>query len=670
MPAIARRALGGALLATSALVLALAGASWRYSLPRPETGSPAMRVFAEARPIAVIRPPGGVEPWLSLDRIPRPVVDAVLIAEDRRFWRHPGVDLFAIGRAIGTNLKHDGLREGASTITQQLARTLFLDTSRTWSRKVHEAFIALLLEARYSKRRILEAYLNTVYLGHDGDVRVRGLPAASRHFLGKDLASVEVDEAAWLAGAIRAPNRLLARSSSEARARRDGIITAMREGGFIDPVAARRAMARPLSRRSADTPRSAPYFVDAVAHEIGRRTKVPASGEIDVHTTLNLALQRAAEAAVRGGIARIEKGSPLAGKVQAAIVAIEPESGQIRALVGGRAYRDAPFNRATRAARQPGSLFKPFIYLAAFEAESSGRGLTPSSVLADEPMVIQASNGPWAPRNINGKFHGPVTVRRALEESLNVPAVRVAMDVGPDRVARVARALGIEHPLAPVPSLALGTSEVSLVEITAAFATVANGGIRVVPTSLALDPDRGGLILAPLPPPTRVVSAESAFVTTHLLRGVMRSGTGAGSSAWGLQEATAGKTGTTDGLRDAWFVGYTPDLVVGVWVGLDDGSPLGLTGAQAALPIWAAIMQAAVRQSPPRPFTPPPGVVLAQVDRRTGRPVSFWCRSDDVVQEAFRVGMVPRDECGPTISTRVTTFIDWVGGFFRPRPTH
>jgi membrane peptidoglycan carboxypeptidase len=595
-------AFAGALLATSALILALAGASWRYSLPRPEISAPAIRVFAENRQIAVIHPMGGAQGWLSLDRMPRSVVDAVVTAEDRRFWMHPGVDVLAMGRALGTNLRHDEVREGASTITQQLARTLVLDTSRTWTRKLHEAFIALLLEARYSKPRILEAYINTVYLGHDGGGPVRGLPAASRHFLGKELGAAEVDEAAWLAGAIRAPNRMLSGASAEGRARRDGIIKAMREAGFIDHATARRALARPLDRRSTDAARLAPYFVDVVAQELGRRTELPPTGALDVHTTLSLSLQRAAEAAVRGGIARIEKHGPLAGKVQVAVVAIEPESGRIRALVGGRGYRDAPFNRATRAVRQPGSLFKPFVYLAAFEAE--GRGLTPASILADEPVVIQAGNGSWAPRNIDGKFHGPVTVRRALEES-----------------------------------------------------------------SLALDGDRGGPVIAPLPPPARAVSAESAFVTTHLLRGVMRSGTGAGSAAWGLQEMTAGKTGTTDGLRDAWLVGYTPDLVVGVWVGLDDGSALGLTGAQAALPVWAAIMQAAVRQSPPRPFTPPPGVVLAQVDRRTGRPVSFWCGSDDVVQEAFREGMVPRDECGSTGKRTVMTFMDWVGGVFGRKPT-
>jgi len=300
-----------------------------------------------------------------------------------------------------------------------------------------------------------------------------------------------------------------------------------------------------------------------------------------------------------------------------------------------------------------------------FEAERRGTGITPASVVDDEPLVIPAGGGNWEPRNMDGQFHGPVTVRRALEESLNIPAVRVAMNVGPRRVADMARAVGIEHPLAPVPSLALGTSEVTLLEITSAFATLANGGVRVAPTAIAPEASVGGHALAPLPPSVRAVSAESAFLINHLLRGVMRRGTGARSAAWGLQETTAGKTGTTDGLRDAWFVGYTPDLVVGVWVGLDDGTPLGLTGSQAALPIWGPVMQAAVRQTSPARFTPPPGVVLAEIDRKTGRRVSLWCGSDDVIQEAFREGTRLPDECESFLQTGVTSFLGWIERRFK-----
>ncbi len=637
-----------ATLTVAILLLGLAAALWHYSLPQPGASGAAMRLYADGRLIGVIYPSRRMQSWVPLDQFPRSVVGATLAAEDRRFWSHPGIDLVAIGRALQANVRHREVREGASTITQQLARTLFLGHGRSWSRKIHEAAIALLLELRYSKARILESYLNSVYLGQNGDVPVQGFPAAARYFFGKDVAELQVEEAAWLAGAIRAPNRLLAGPRPEARKRRDEVLAAMQAEKLIEPAAARRAMAQPLRWHPTVPGRTAPYCLDVVARELDHRAVRPASGELDVQTSLSLPLQQAAEAAVRDGIARIEKSRPdLAGRVQAAVVAIEPGTGQIRALVGGRRFEDAPFNRATRAMRQPGSLFKPFVYLAAFEAaRGGGGGLTPASLVADEPLMVQDRSGSWEPKNIDGQFHGRVTVRRALEQSLNVPAIRVAMDVGPARVASVANALGIEQPLAAVPSLALGTSEVTLLDITTAFATLANQGARVTPTSLGWDASGAGPPLAPLPPPIQAVSAESAFVTTNLLRGVMRWGTGAGSSAWGLSDVTAGKTGTTDGLRDAWFVGYTPDLAVGVWVGLDDGAPLGLTGSQAALPIWAPVMQAAVRRSPPKSFKAPPGVVLVQVDHRTGRPVPFWCGADELVQEAFREGTVPPGECG------------------------
>src|SRR5438105_2663727 len=406
------------LLTGISVILGLVAISWHYSLPDP--GGPRVptiqlyangRLSTGGRPIAAIYASHRAQTWVPLDRIPRSVVDAVLVAEDRRFWTHPGIDLLAVGRAFHVNFRRGELREGGSTITQQLARTLFLDTRRTWGRKAREAFIALLLEVRYSKPRILEA------------------------------------------------------------------------------------------------------------------------GELGLESTLNPPLQRRAESAVRDGIKRIEKDRPqLAGQVQAAVIAIEPMSGEIRALVGGRRYGETSFNRAYRAVRQPGSLFKPFVYLAAFEAERRGSGITPASVVDDEPLVIPAGGGNWEPRNMDGRFHGPVTVRRALEESLNIPAVRVAMNVGPRRVADMAHAVGIEHPLAPVPSLALGTSEVTLLEITSAFATLANGGVRVPATAIAPEASLGGHALAPLPPSVRAVSAESAFLINHLLRGVMRRGTGARSS--------------------------------------------------------------------------------------------------------------------------------------------
>jgi penicillin-binding protein 1B len=454
---------------------------------------------------------------------------------------------------------------------------------------------------------------------------------------------------------------------------RDGVLRAMLRQGVISRAAFHDAVIRPLPRPAVSSTLRAPYFVTFAREEIARRVALPHSGEVRIATTLDPILQRVAEGAVRDGIDRIERRHPGLGrgKLQAALVAIQPASGRIRALVGGRRYLDSPFNRATRAARQPGSLFKPIVYLAAFEAERMGRwpGLTPASLVPDEPMTVKNESGSWSPHNMDRRFRGPVTVRRALEESLNAPAVRVAGTVGLNRVVQVARSLGIESLLAPVPSLALGTSEVTLLEMAGAFATLANQGVRATPTTLAGDfPPGGASRVAPVPAPVRVASAESAYLVTHLLRGVMQQGTGRASARWGLSDITAGKTGSTDGLRDAWFVGYTPDLVVGVWLGLDDGSPIGLTGAQAALPVWAAVMQAAVRRTPPRPFTPPPGVVLVAVNRDTGQPAPILCREGQVIQEAFLAGTEPHGRCGEASAVKAARglpFFGWFLGLFR-----
>jgi penicillin-binding protein 1B len=664
-------------LIAAGLVLAILGVGWgwmewRYPLPSPDSASlPTVRLFAGDVQIAVFQ---GIsqrsQVWVPLARIPRPVVDAVLVTEDRRFFSHRGIDFRAVIRAIVIDLRHGKVRQGGSTITQQLARTLFLGSERTWGRKLRESFIALILETSYPKDRILEAYLNSVYMGTDGGIPVFGLGAAARHFLDKDLADVRLDEAALLAAAISGPNRIFSGDAIRARAGRDGVLLAMRRQGAISDSDVRQAMGRPVQWRLAGAASRAPYFVDLAREEIASRASLPASGEVRIDTTLDPALQRVAEAAVRSGIQRIERrrdGLP-PGKPQAALVALEPGTGQIRALVGGRGYPESPFNRATRARRQPGSLFKPIVYLAAFEAEEPGTdlGLTPASLVADAPMVIRNGNQKWSPRNIDHRFRGPVTVRRALEESLNVPTIRVAREIGLDRIVETAQALGIESPLASVPSLALGTSEVTLLEITTAFATLANQGVRVFPTALAPGSRGEAAEILPPPPPTRAVSVESSFLITHILRGVMRDGTGRASAGWGLSDITAGKTGTTDSLRDAWFVGYTSDLVVGVWVGYDDGTPIGLDGAQAALPIWASVMQAAVRRAPPKPFTPPPGVVLASIDRDTGRSVSFWCRGGTVIEEAFRAGTEPASDCDETPVAKVAGgFLDWLRNLFR-----
>lgn len=654
-----------------ALGLAWVFAKWLYPLPEIGKGNVAtVRLYAGSEEIAAFRGASRCfQIWLPLEAIPRHVVNAVLAAEDRRFFQHPGIDVRAIARAALMNLRQRGVRQGGSTITQQLARTLFLRSERTWSRKVLECGAALLLEIRYPKSLILEAYLNSVYMGHDESIVILGIGAACRQFMGKDLKNVTLDEAAVLAAAIRAPNRTFSGHPPRAvKARRDWVLRAMQELNPIEKIPIRKAIPRPPKPQRPRLMDERAYFVDMVREEIGRRVSLPSSGETHIMTTLDPQLQRAATREISEGVEKIEQEHPAIGRgrVQAALVAIEPASGAIRAVVGGRSYHDSSFNRATRSARQPGSLFKPFVYLAAFEAEAKGRrpGITPASLVSDDPIAISAGSTIWVPQNFDRQFRGPVTVRRALEASLNVPAVRVASDVGFNEVARMAKALGIARPIAAVPSLALGTSEVTLLEITVAYATLANQGIRMFPTTLAAENSaiQGAGPMEPLPASVRVVSPESAFLITHLLRGVLRNGTGRATARWGLSNLGAGKTGTTSGLRDAWFIGYTPDMVIGVWVGMDDGSPLGLNGSRAALPIWAKVMQAVVQRTPPAPFTPPSGIVMASVNPDTGRRAPPGCDDGPTITEAFRAGSEPRtSRCEEPFGVRA---VESFGGWF------
>ncbi len=630
----------------AALVALAVGWAWfAYPLPTAQSAERGhVQLLVDGEELAVVsvdqderRDAGAVtQAWTPLSRIPPMVVSAVIAAEDRRFMRHIGVDMLAVSHALLSNARETGVVRGASTITQQLARSLFLNRERTWARKAREIGIALWLERRYSKRDILEAYLNTVYLGQVGDSAVLGVAAGARHLFGKDLNALALDEAALLATAIRAPSRAFGDVPWRMRARRDVVLHAMAAEGTVSDSALGAALAAPV-RAPVPARARAPWFVEVAREEAARRVPpLRDHGVTRVATTLDRRLQRVAESAVSQHLAQAERGRKLPpGLLQAAVVAMEPATGHIRVLVGGRDYRDSAYNRAVRARRQPGSLFKPFVYLAAFEAGSAAGTLTAATVVDDEPLAIWSAGREWSPHNIDRRFRGPVTIRQALEASLNVPAARVAQQIGPARVTRIARASGIESPLAAVPSIALGTSETTVLEMTTAFAALANGGYRVRPTTI--DDGATGAALRPPTLPARVVSPESAFIVTHLLRGVMSRGTGGASARWGLQHVTAGKTGTSDGLRDAWLVGYTPDLVVGVWVGADDGRPIGFTGSEIALPIWATVMQVAVRRAAPRPFTTPSGIIMASVDR-TGRRT---CGGEPGIAEAFREGSEP-----------------------------
>lgn len=597
---------------------------------------------------------------LPLAAMPRHLVQAVLAAEDHRFYEHPGIDVRAVARALWVNLRRGEVAQGGSTLTQQLVKNLVLTPRRTWGRKLREIVLAVALERRYSKDEILAAYLNGVYLGQHGGYAVYGMGAGARSFFGKEVGHLTLGEAATLAGIIRAPNTYSPVQRPErARERRNLVLHRMRALGMVDERRLALALQERLVARQGAPPRAlGPYFADWVRVQVeqGQPDGAPPGG-LRIYTTLHPGLQRAAEAALARGLDRLEgrhrglRRKDPAARLQGALVALDPRTGEVLALVGGRDYAQSQFNRAVQARRQPGSAFKPFVYLAALRPGPRGEPphFTPASLLEDRPLTIGAGRTAWSPRNYEGRYEGTVTVRRALEQSLNAATVWMADAVGYDAVVRTARELGVTSPLQPVPALVLGSFEVTPLELAAAYAALANGGDRVRPTGLRAVVDREGGVSEPRGERTPAVRPDEAYVLTHLLQGVMERGTGASARLYGVEGPVAGKTGTTNEGRDAWFVGYTPRLVALVWVGFDERDALHLSGAQAALPIWADFMRTAMGAVPAAAFEPPPSVSFRAIDATNGRLATAWCPV--VVREAFLAATEPRESCtahGPT----------------------
>ncbi len=614
--------------------------------------------------------------YLPIDQIPRHVALAVVASEDRRFYRHWGFDVFGLIRATLANMRAGSVVEGGSTISQQLAKNLFLSQERNYFRKVHEAFLALLIEIRYSKEQILEFYLNQIYLGQRGSWSVCGVEEAALFYFNKHAKELTVPEGALIAGIIPAPNRLSPyRDRDAALSRRDHVLGDMVDCGWISKDEARRYRRAPM-RFAANPPPTtrAPYFVDFVRETLSKDIApldLNARG-YSIFTTLDPAAQDIAERAVREGAREADfrsgRGGTSRDPAQAALVAIEPASGYIRAMVGGRDYAESPYNRAVDSKRQPGSAFKPFVYVAALDTPYSGRRppLTAATLLEDLPDTFRTSTGPWAPRNYENSYEGHVTAARALARSLNVATAHLSEMVGIGTVARTAHVLGIESRLREVASLALGTSEVNTLELTTAYAALANGGIWIRPMPVRAGLDRAGdEVWTPKKETRRVLRPETAYMTTILLQGPVIYGTAASiRSQYGFTRPAAGKTGTTDDENDAWFVGYTPDLVAGVWVGCDRNRKLGLSGTQAAVPIWVRFMDAAHRHLPIRDFTAPPGVVEVWIDAQTGYRAGPDCPR--VMRVAFAAGTEPRAVCP---AFHAPSLFDWelgdsTGGLF------
>lgn len=632
---------------------------------RARLGSPESRLVTEfyTRPVErggtepqTAIPLGAVDPDLDefripvrLEQVPDHLRQAVLAVEDQRFYDHDGLDFRRIAGALVANIRHRAIAQGGSTITQQLAKNLFLSHHRTPIRKLREAAFALALEDRYSKDRILEAYLNEIYLGQTRSDAIHGVAAAAYYYFGKQVADLTLGESAILAGMIRAPNRHTPiRHPVTSRRRRDLVINLMAAQGRItrsEAAAARRERirARPHPRTMVVAPWFRDYILGGTGGLTSGRPGVPPRGGA-VFTTLDPVLQPAANRAVRSGLATI-----VPAGAQVALVAIDPRSGDILAMVGGRDYSTSQYNRATDALRQPGSAFKPIVALAALGRDGAtagrahGPAFTLASVLRDEPLAIPTPQGPWEPRNYDGDFLGRVTFREALEHSRNVPFVRIGLEVGPARIVRTARDLGITSALRPLPSLSLGSSEVTLLELVRAYGVFAGGGYLAESRALfGRVNEKGELTRVPPGLGTHPVDPAEAYLVTSGLEGVIARGTGRALAQLAPYGGLAGKTGTSNDWRDAWFVAFTPTLVVGVWVGFDDGRSLGLSGARAALPIAGRFLREVFDRQDPEPFEVPEGIVAARTAGRSDGYASWDCGGDT---EVFLEGTEPEEAC-------------------------
>jgi penicillin-binding protein 1A len=615
------------LLAWGAIFGAVAWSRWISTLP--DTAD--LLVKGPSRDITVLDVRGRLIARRGLTRaemvpvesLPAYVSNAFIAIEDRRFRHHIGVDPIGMARAAFANLMAGHVVQGGSTITQQLAKNLFLDPKRTFDRKVQEALLALYLESRYTKNQILTLYLNRVYFG----AGAYGIEAAAERFFGKPAARLSLTEAAMLAGSVKAPAHFNPLNDPDASmARADIVLAAMRDCAFITPRQERTAeTTRPRVIRKSGTPGSG-YFVDWIVGQVPELVG-DVREPVVVHTTFDLKLQREAERAVTLKLASLGRKF---GAHQAALVAMTPD-GAVRAMVGGRSYEKSPFNRATDALRQPGSAFKPFVYLAAFR-----HGRKPGDVMVDGPVDIHG----WRPTDYEGRFEGPMTLTQAFAKSSNVIAAKLIVETGPPAVVKIARRLGITTPLAAVPALALGTSAVTPLELTGAYAAFANGGMRAAPYAVTRIATFSGRTLYARKPkkPVRVMPEEAAAQVTGLMAETVKTGTGRAARLEG--RPTGGKTGTTQDYRDAWFVGFTADYVCGVWVGNDDNSPMHrATGGRLPAHIFKAFMTQAEKGRPVRPLAGTTLIAETQAPERVGaeqpsKPLTL----DDILNSLFGGG--------------------------------
>ncbi|OEU67741.1 MAG: hypothetical protein BBJ57_03690 [Desulfobacterales bacterium PC51MH44] len=579
---------------------------------------------------------------VPLKVIPQYLKKALIATEDRKFYQHSGVDLKGILRAIIKDIRAGAFVEGASTITQQLAKTLFLTPRKTLLRKIKEAFLAFQLERRYTKDEILELYLNQVYFGSGA----YGVESAARIFFGKPVKDLGLVECALVAGMPKAPSRYSPLVNKElSLKRRNIVLKQMKETGIITETAFNKLINEPLYLAKQNKHLiKAPYFVEYVKNFLEETlgSSKLYKGGITILTTLDFKLQKAAESSVAKGLSaledRMKRQKIKDPNSQCALIALDVQSGGILAMIGGDDFYKTPFNRATTARRQPGSAFKPIVYAHAIE-----RGFPQNKIILDAPVAFKGAGKKkdWKPENFSRNYQGEMTLRMALTFSKNIPAVRLIEMLGPASVAQFGYTLGIDSTLSPNLSLALGTSEVTLIDLTTAFAVFPNNGKMIKPFGIMEVVDRNGRIVWRVKPHQKVVmSRAGAAIVTNMLEGVIQEGTG--KKARVIKHPVAGKTGTTSEFKDALFIGFSPSIATGVWVGQDAFTTLGEreTGAKAALPIWIEFMTAALADKPFQYFDIPDDVVKERINPSTGRIVSD--DSPNAVTALFKKGTEPR----------------------------
>ncbi|OGQ23211.1 MAG: hypothetical protein A3I05_07800 [Deltaproteobacteria bacterium RIFCSPLOWO2_02_FULL_44_10] len=591
---------------------------------------------------------------VTLEEVPPSLLEAIILIEDERFFKHHGIDPVGIARALVANIKAVGIVQGGSTLTQQLIKNFFLHPRKSFLRKINEQLMALELERHHSKSEILQAYINEIYLGQRGASSVSGVAEAAKYYFGKNVKQLTVAESAYLAGMIQSPGRYSPFTNLEKGiSRRNQILMKMLKAELLSEkeyhMAINEVVVSPKQKMKRAT---APFFIDFVKQELAANfsEELLESEGLRIFTTLDMHAQVVAEEVIDTELKKLEtayasllpKNHP--DPLETCLISIQPSNGYIRTMVGGRDYERSQFNRCAQAHRQPGSTFKPFVYLTAFDQERSQVPVTPSTLIEDRSFTVEAGGEPWSPRNYDEEEHGTITVRTALENSYNIATAKLAIQTGLENVVQTAREAGIHGNLLAVPSLALGAFEVTPLELASAYTLFPNSGIRAEPISLLHVVTKEGEVLE-----RRRVKMQRRFdprpvyVTTHVLRGVMDRGTGVGARALGLSGVVAGKTGTTSDYRDAWFVGFTPDLLALTWVGFDDNAEMKkMSGARAALPMWTAFMKKVIRPGS-QDFTRPNDVVLIKVDHDTGGLATSRC--PDYLYEAFIEGTEPTESC-------------------------